>query len=235
MPSDQPSESDEIIGDASADISERGLTDGAASFWRMIAHECVCPISAIDEGGQVLYANHAYAELLEAPHEQVIGSGLHNWFDHQLVDERLGVVRQVLGTGQPARAVDMLRGRRFLVTFIPSKGGESSRAAVLVHASRPPRQSDGHGVMVMKHRDPGRLAQLTPREADVLRLLTQGLSQREIAEKLKRTVKTIETHRASIGRKLGIKKNIQLALLAITSGMLDPGEIGRSAESTNND
>jgi DNA-binding NarL/FixJ family response regulator len=58
------------------------------------------------------------------------------------------------------------------------------------------------------------VACLTDREFEVLRLVGFGLGTRKIAEKLNRSVKTIEAHRANIKEKLGLKTGIELVRFA---------------------
>ena len=60
---------------------------------------------------------------------------------------------------------------------------------------------------------------LTERELDVLRLLAQGLGNKEIAEKLYVGDKTVKTHVANILQKLDVKTRTQAALLASRYGM----------------
>jgi FixJ family two-component response regulator len=55
-----------------------------------------------------------------------------------------------------------------------------------------------------------RIDRLTPRERDILNLVLQGKSSREIAEAIFRTEKTVEFHRRNILRKLGIRRTVQL-------------------------
>jgi DNA-binding NarL/FixJ family response regulator len=55
---------------------------------------------------------------------------------------------------------------------------------------------------------------LTVREFEVLRLIGFGFGTRKIAEKLNRSVKTIEAHRANIKEKLGLKTGIELLRFA---------------------
>lgn len=65
--------------------------------------------------------------------------------------------------------------------------------------------------------DPGiadPVACLTGREFEVLRLVGFGFGTRQIAERLNRTVKTVETHRANIKEKLGLKSGTELARFA---------------------
>jgi DNA-binding NarL/FixJ family response regulator len=70
------------------------------------------------------------------------------------------------------------------------------------------------------------LAMLTDREIEVFRLLGEGCSTREVAERLALSVKTIETHRAKIMRKLGLRNASQLlhrAIAWVHFGSPDPG------------
>lgn len=59
------------------------------------------------------------------------------------------------------------------------------------------------------------VAGLTAAEFDVLLFIGMGLGTSEIAERLKRSVKTIESHRANIRRKLDLKSGNELVLFAI--------------------
>ena len=63
--------------------------------------------------------------------------------------------------------------------------------------------------------------QLTERETDVLRLITDGLSNREIAERLVVTVDTVKWYNRQIFEKLGVSSRTQAAALARESGLLD--------------
>jgi DNA-binding NarL/FixJ family response regulator len=55
---------------------------------------------------------------------------------------------------------------------------------------------------------------LTLREFEVLRLIGHGFGTRKISEKLNRSIKTIEAHRANIKSKLSLKTNIELIQFA---------------------
>ena len=62
---------------------------------------------------------------------------------------------------------------------------------------------------------------LSPREAEVLRLLAQGHTHLEAAAHLRVSVKTIETHRKRLGDKLGLKSRAQLFRFAVEIGLLE--------------
>ena len=65
------------------------------------------------------------------------------------------------------------------------------------------------------------LDQLTEREREVLRLVAEGLSTKEIASRLAISTRTVETHRAHLMRKLGLRSVARLTQFAIREGMLD--------------
>ena len=67
------------------------------------------------------------------------------------------------------------------------------------------------------------LAQLTPRERDVLELLVRGLSNAEICEALVISDATAKTHVARILSKLGLRDRVQVVIHAYESGMVTPG------------
>jgi len=62
---------------------------------------------------------------------------------------------------------------------------------------------------------------LSPREAEVLRLLAQGHTHQEAADHLGVSVKTIETHRKRLSDKLGLKSRAQLFRFAVDIGLLE--------------
>jgi DNA-binding NarL/FixJ family response regulator len=61
---------------------------------------------------------------------------------------------------------------------------------------------------------------LTGREEDVLRLLALGYTNREIAGELHLSVRTVEFHRASMRRKLGLGGRKELVRFALTNGIV---------------
>jgi DNA-binding NarL/FixJ family response regulator len=65
-------------------------------------------------------------------------------------------------------------------------------------------------------------AALSAREREVLHLIADGLSAKEIAVKLAISSKTVEAHRTSLMRKVGVRKATELVRYAVRHGLVDP-------------
>jgi len=63
---------------------------------------------------------------------------------------------------------------------------------------------------------------LTPREEEVLKLVAEGDSTREIAKTLVISAKTVDRHRANILQKLGLRDRLALTRYAIRAGLIEP-------------
>ena len=67
------------------------------------------------------------------------------------------------------------------------------------------------------------LRSLTPRETQVLRLVAQGLSNPEIADRLTITEETVKTHVSRVLTKLHLRNRTQAVVIAYESGLIVPG------------
>ena len=63
---------------------------------------------------------------------------------------------------------------------------------------------------------------LTPRERQVLHLVTEGLTNRQIAHRLEISPRTVEMHRANLTRKLGVQSAAELVRYALQHGIIPP-------------
>ena len=134
------------------------------------------------------------------------------------ITESEQVVREVLEVGargfvlksDAARdllaAVDALQQHR---TFFTSQVGEMVLNGYLQGSHKPPT-----------------LPTLTPREREIVQLLAEGKSTKEVASILDLSVKTAETHRSNIMRKLNIHSVSELVLYAIRNNIIQAEVLG---------
>ena len=88
-----------------------------------------------------------------------------------------------------------------------------------------------HGVRRDREREreaQAALAQLTPRERDVLQALSEGLSDKEIAQQLYVSTATARTHVASTLSKLGVHSRLQAVVFAASHGVIQIRELSEA-------
>jgi len=124
------------------------------------------------------------------------------------------VVREVLAAGARGfllksdagrdlvAAVEALQHRR---TFFTSSVAQMMLEGYL----RPPDEGDASGQRV-----------LTPREREVIQLVAEGKTTKEVATALRLSVKTAETHRTNLMRKLDLHSVAALTLYAVRNGIV---------------
>ena len=74
-------------------------------------------------------------------------------------------------------------------------------------------------VMARQHTKGSKLARLTTRETQILRMIANGMSRTDIAARLHRSPMTIDNHRKSILKKLGVHDRVELVRYAIAEGL----------------
>ena len=63
---------------------------------------------------------------------------------------------------------------------------------------------------------------LTPREIEILRLVAEGQTNQEIADRLTLSIKTVQTHRANVMEKLDLRDITQLVRFAVRYSLIPP-------------
>jgi len=79
-----------------------------------------------------------------------------------------------------------------------------------------------HDALRTEHAARSRVERLTPRERDVLKLLVEGLSQREIAGRLEISPRTVEVYKARMMEKLQVRSLAELIRAAIAASSTEP-------------
>ncbi|EPG2415874.1 TPA: response regulator transcription factor [Stenotrophomonas maltophilia] len=106
--------------------------------------------------------------------------------------------------------------------------GKLDPAADLALAIRAAHRRNGHlSASVVQQLEQLQEVALTKREIEVLRMIAHGMTQKEIAEQLKRSRQTVSTQKHSAMRKLGLKRTSEIFDYALDQGMVSASQVAR--------
>jgi two-component system, NarL family, response regulator NreC len=163
-------------------------------------------VAVVDLWMPGLSGEEAIREIVSScPDTQVLALSMHEDWSH---------VHSALRAGAAGYVVKSAATRELLDAIDALRTGRSFISPAVAH----------HVVDAMGSGQNRRttLAQLTEREREVLVLIAEGLSAKEIASQLGHAPKTAEAHRASLMRKLGAHKTSTLVRYAIRHGLIVP-------------
>ena len=115
------------------------------------------------------------------------------------------------GTGSIEKSVAAMKGGA--VDFL-TKPVDGARLLAAIEAALS-REAEGHEDRVAGRRFEENLARLTPREAEVLDCVVEGLLNKQIADRLGMAEKTVKIHRGRVMQKLGARTLGQLVGLVV--------------------
>ena len=130
----------------------------------------------------------------------------------KLIQRGLGEAMPVIfltGHADVPTAVDMVKRGAF--DFCEKPFSDNALVDRIEHALR--RSKEFLDAMRAKGAVQARLAELTDRERDVMRLVVEGLPNKLIADQLDISVRTVEVHRARVFDKMEVKSAVELANL----------------------
>lgn len=179
-------------------------SDGAEAL-RLLAHHRP-DIAVLDIAMEPLNGLEVAARVqAELPEVRVIMLSMHATDSYVQQALRAGARGYLLKDAAPVeltlaiRAV--ARGETYLSPAVTSRVVQQ-----LVHGVEEPRTG---------------LAQLTPRQRTILRLIAEGRTTQEIAQMLQISAKTVEGHRTQLMERLGIHDVTGLVRLAMRAGLID--------------
>ena len=195
--------------------------------WPQIASDGGVGVLIVDGQGRVFFINSvAAAVYARRPAREAIGLRLGDLLPQAAGAERVELARRVIGDGETAIAHDLWNGwaLRWTVRRVANTADAQNPAALVVmchEGALPADAPEGApGTIEFKHVDFGPLTGLTPSEMKVMALIGEGMSNAEIANKLHRAVKTVESHRAALTEKTGSTSRVQLGIMARRAGLL---------------
>lgn len=210
------------------------------TVWKALVTEPNTGIGIFAIDGTIMYMNEQSARFLRGPAGKAsdfIGRNVSEFWPKPWVDERKAILHKVLETGKPVLLRTIWKGYQQLawIHHIASETPEPTEDEAGPGQEAPDqfltitRRVGGDDkaeelagefeTVESEVADLGPLEVLTPRELEVLALLGQGLSLKQIAKVLYRSVKTVDNHRASIGKKLAIDDRVKLAEIAFRAGL----------------
>jgi len=142
------------------------------------------------------------------PHGKVVMLSMHD--SHRTVTQALrqgvsGYILKDADTAELIRALEaVVQGKTYL--------SEALNQRVIMQYSSMSRNVDPESP----------LSQLSNREREVMQLLAEGHTAKEVAAKLFIAAKTVEHHRSRIMAKLGCKNIAELVIAAVKEGLVDP-------------
>lgn len=196
-----------LVLDAEPDlevVAEAG--DGAEAVARALGEQV--DLAVLDVSMPRLTGLQAARQLAErAPEVRVLMLSMHDNEQYLFEALRAGASGYVVKAAADRDLIEacraVLRGEPFLYP-----GGV--RALIREHLERA-RQGEDH-----------REDLLSPRESEVVKLIAEGHTSREIAKTLVLAEKTIERHRENVLEKLGLRDRVGLTRYAIRRGLVEP-------------
>jgi two-component system, NarL family, response regulator NreC len=107
--------------------------------------------------------------------------------------------------------------------YVPKRASDGELVTAIEQVTSGSRYVDPElGATLVVDEVSSALEDLSERERDVLQLLALGHTNQEIGKKLYISVRTVDTHRAHIMRKLGLDTRAELVLFALAHGLIGP-------------
>ena len=201
---------------------------------RLLAEYPGACLAVVDEDLRYQFVSDAKARLVGSEPQHMVGRRAADFFGEDWESERRPLVREAASGSTRVSVIETLRGWRCLTKIFGLEPDSTGRRRAII-MSRPVawipggvRAADAGGRFVeARHNDGDILQNLSGTERDVLRLIGLGLSTDDIASVLQRSRKTIEWHRSSLGKKLGVANRVELAMIAVRAGLCSMfGEAG---------
>lgn len=203
------------------------VTSQNAVDWVQVASDAGAGVLVLDGDGRIVSINQAAAHVFtKRSHGECVGLRLSDLLRPSAAEERQEVSRRVLQSGRPIVFSELWSGvaLRATVRRIEHFAGAQGPVALWVYALEDGALVKGAdpdvNVVEARHVDYGALSVLTSSELRVMALIGEGLSNAEIAARLHRAVKTVESHRAALTDKTGSTSRVELGAMARRAGLL---------------
>ena len=187
-------------------VAEAGTgKDGFDKIKRIKPDLVLLDISLPDESGIVI----AGKIRSQFPLIRIIILSMHSRIDYIVEAFQAGATGYVVKESAAERLVQALEAVAAGEYFLDSSISHEVVAKLMSSPAKEAKVSDAG------------YSQLTAREQEIMRMLAEGASKSQIAERLCISIKTVENHRANIMRKLDIHSAMDLVRYAAKLGLID--------------
>lgn len=181
-------------------------------------------VAEADDGAQAIEAaqrERPDVAVLDGSMPELNGLEAAAWMRDNLPQVRVILLTMHADDGYVRAALEAGAAGFLVKRSAPEELAVALRAVVAGHTYLSPAVSR----TLIEERVGGPRPQLTPRQREVLKLVAEGRSSREIAVHLSLSVRTVESHRADIMRRLGADDVTGLVRHAVRMGLVrvDPG------------
>ena len=177
-----------------------------------LAPDIVLADLMLDDGSAIEIIKQLRRDRLRA--RVIVLTGLRDLFtaNEALAAGAMGYVLKAQPTSELLLAIETVaNGRRYISPTIAAQLGSAAAASGTQRG----------------------LECLTQREAEILRMIANGYSNRDVASRLNISGKTIETHRGNMNRKLSLRNTVDLVRFAAAHG-IGSAPLGIAPPGTNN-
>lgn len=195
-------------------VAEAGTGQQAYEALRALKPDVAVLDISMPEGNGLEVTTRVQVEL---PATKVLILSVHKAEEYVLEALRVGACGYLLKEAAAAELgiaiTAVVRGETYLS---PGVSGHVVRSAVSAPTTSPvPRDRPGAGAAAS-----GDAPRLTPRQREILRMIAEGNSTKEIAYQLGLSAKTVETHRAQLMERLRMRDVASLVRYAIRIGLV---------------
>lgn len=178
-----------------------------------------------DDSGTYRWVCARFGAELGIDASRLIGQRFADLFSSGWSQERLELLQETLRLGMPIPTIEIFRGRRVESLVVPVNDAQPRPAVVYMGRFAPvtrPNPGDPRyeAVRQLQHADWGPLAVLTQRELEVLRHISRGLENDEIAAAIHRTKRAVEWHIKHLYEYLGCRSRVELFRYGIEAGLV---------------
>ncbi len=197
--------------------------DAPAFVENIFASEPGVGFSVVDRAGTIRFVNARAAELfLRSTPQEMLDKALDEVFSPAWAAERFAIFDQIIRTGRPVVMRHVRNGVQLQSTI--RRIGEHNDDVpifliITIEGENALADSGAFDVVESDLINLGPLDPLTPRELEVLALIGHGMSSKQVAKALCRSVRTVEKHCDAIREKLNGANRVQVADFARQAGL----------------